>query len=53
MSGVAVATPVPAAGTDALTFVFSLPASAGNTFQALTQDLTITYTATQLAGTAR
>ena len=53
MSAVAVATAVAAAGTDALTFVFSLPASAGNTFQALTQDLTITYTATQLAGTAR
>ncbi len=29
------------------------PTSAGNAFQALTQDLTITYTATQLAGTAR
>jgi hypothetical protein len=53
MSAVAVATPVAAAGTDALTFVFSLPASAGNTFQALTQDLTITYTATQLAGSAK
>lgn len=41
------------AGTDALTFAFSLPVSAGNTFQSLTQDFTITYTATQLAGAAR
>jgi spore coat-associated protein N len=40
-------------GTDAITFLFSLPVSAGNTFQTLTQDLTVTYTATQLAGTAR
>jgi len=53
MLNVAVATPVSAAGTDAITFTFSLPTSAGNAFQALTQDLTITYTATQLAGTAR
>lgn len=50
---------VPASGTiaasasDYLTFVFSLPTGAGNTFQALTQDFTVTYTATQLAGTAR
>jgi hypothetical protein len=40
-------------GTDAVTFLFSLPVSANNTFQTLTQDLAITYTATQLAGTAR
>ena len=40
-------------GTDAITFLFSLPVSAGNTFQTLTQDLTVTYTGTQLAGTAR
>ncbi|HLZ48016.1 MAG TPA: hypothetical protein VKR80_05130 [Candidatus Limnocylindria bacterium] len=40
-------------GTDTLTFDFSLPTSADNTFQSLTQDFTITYTATQLAGTAR
>jgi len=53
MLNVAVATPVAAAGTDAIVYVFSFPAAAGNTFQALTQDLTITYTATQLAGTAR
>ena len=39
--------------TDTLGFTFSLPTSAGNTFQNLTQDFTITYTATQLAGAAR
>ncbi len=44
---------IAAAGTDTLTFDFSLPVAAGNTFQTLTQDFTITYTATQLAGTAR
>jgi hypothetical protein len=40
-------------GTDTLTFDFSLPAAADNSFQTLTQDFTITYTATQLAGAAR
>jgi hypothetical protein len=44
---------VAAGGTDTLTFDFSLPTSAGNTFQTLTQDFTITYTSTQLAGAAR
>jgi spore coat-associated protein N len=44
---------VAAAGTDYLTFVFSLPVAADNSFQGLTQDFTVTYTATQLAGTAR
>ena len=44
---------IAAAGTDTLTFDFSLPTSAGNTFQNLSQDFTITYTATQLAGSAR
>jgi len=44
---------VAASGTDTLTFDFSLPAGAGNTFQSLSQDFTITYTATQLAGAAR
>ncbi|HEV2009537.1 MAG TPA: hypothetical protein VGS17_00730, partial [Candidatus Limnocylindria bacterium] len=44
---------VAASGTDALTFDFSLPTSADNTFQTLTQDFTITYTSTQLAGAAR
>ena len=40
-------------GTDTLTFDFSLPTSAPNAMQTLSQDFTITYTATQLAGTAR
>ena len=50
---------IPASGTiapsatDTLTFVFSLPATADNSFQGLSQTFTITYTATQLAGTAR
>jgi hypothetical protein len=44
---------IAAAATDTLTFDFSLPAGADNTFQTLSQDFTITYTATQLAGTAR
>jgi spore coat-associated protein N len=49
---------IPASGTiaaagDYLTFVFSLPSTAGNTFQSLAQDFTVTYTATQLAGAAR
>ena len=44
---------VAAGATDTLTFDFSLPTSAGNTFQTLSQDFTITYTATQLAGAAR
>ncbi|HAF11066.1 MAG TPA: hypothetical protein DCK98_13430 [Chloroflexi bacterium] len=44
---------VAAGGTDTLTFDFLLPTSADNTFQTLTQDFTITYTGTQLAGTAR
>ncbi len=39
--------------TDTLTFTFSLPSTADNSFQGLTQTFTITYTATQLAGTAR
>ncbi len=53
MQNVAIAAPVSAGGTDTITYAFSLPASAGNSFQTLTQDLTITYTATQLAGAAR
>jgi len=50
---------IPASGTIAggttqtLTYVFSFPNTAGNTFQGLSQDFTITYTATQLTGTAR
>ena len=44
---------VAASGTDTLSFTFSLPTTADNTFQNLTQDFTITYAATQLAGAAR
>jgi hypothetical protein len=44
---------IPSAGTQTLTYVFSFPTTAGNTFQGLNQDFTITYTATQLAGSAR
>lgn len=53
MGTVAVASTVAAGAADTLSYVFSLPTTAGNTFQSLTQDLTITYTATQLAGAAR
>lgn len=53
MGTVTVATPVAAGATDAVSYVFTLPTTAGNTFQSLAQDLTITYTATQLAGAAR
>lgn len=41
------------AATDTLAFLFSLPAAADNSFQGLSQTFTVTYTATQLAGTAR
>lgn len=41
------------AGTDTLTFVFSLPGTADNSFQGLSQTFTVTYTATQMAGAAR
>jgi thiamine monophosphate kinase len=44
---------IAASGGEYLTFVFTLPTSAGNTFQGLTQDFTVTYIATQLAGAAR
>jgi len=44
---------IAAAATDTLTFAFSFPSGAGNTFQTLSQDFTVTYTATQLAGAAR
>lgn len=50
---VAASPTVALSGTDTLTFDFSLPVTADNTFQTLTQDFTITYTATQLAGAAR
>lgn len=46
------ATIAPAA-TDTLTFVFSLPLAADNSFQGLSQTFTVTYTAAQLAGAAR
>ena len=41
------------AGTDTLTYDFTFPTAAGNTFQSLNQDFTVTYTATQLAGSAK
>jgi hypothetical protein len=41
------------AATDTLTYDFTFPAGAGNTYQTLAQDFTITYTATQLAGSAK
>jgi spore coat-associated protein N len=44
---------IAASGTDTLTYNFSFPSTAGNTFQSLNQDFTITYTATQLAGSAK
>lgn len=44
---------IAAGATDTLTYDFSFPSSAGNTFQSLSQDFTITYTATQLAGSAK
>ena len=42
-----------ASATDTLTYDFSFPTAAGNSFQNLSQDFTITYTATQLAGSAK
>jgi hypothetical protein len=44
---------IAAGGTDTLTYDFSFPSGAGNTFQTLAQDFTVTYTATQLAGSAK
>ena len=44
---------IAASGTDTLTFDFTFPTSAGNTMQSLAQDFTVTYTATQLAGSAK
>jgi hypothetical protein len=44
---------IAASGSEYLTYVFSLPTAAGNNMQGLTQDFTITYTATQLSGSAR
>ena len=44
---------IAASGTDTLTYDFTFPSGAGNSFQSLNQDFTITYTATQLAGSAK
>jgi hypothetical protein len=44
---------IAAGATDTLTYDFSFPSTAGNSFQNLSQDFTVTYTATQLAGSAR
>lgn len=44
---------IAALATDTLTFDFSFPSTGTNAMQGLTQDLTITYTATQLAGSAK
>ena len=42
-----------AGSTDTLTYNFSFPTSGTNAMQGLTQDFTVTYTATQLAGSAK
>jgi hypothetical protein len=44
---------IAAGATDTLTYDFTFPTTADNTFQNLTQDFTVTYTATQLAGGTR
>jgi len=44
---------IAASATDTLTYDFSFPTSGTNTMQNLSQDFTITYTATQLAGSAK
>jgi hypothetical protein len=44
---------IAAGATDTLTFDFAFPTSGTNAMQGLTQDMTITYTATQLAGSAK
>jgi len=44
---------IAALGTDTLTFDFTFPTSGTNAMQGLTQDFTSTYTATQLAGSAK
>lgn len=53
LAGLASGTTVPAGDTEVLTYVFSLPSSAGNDFQGLSQGIGLTYDATQLAGQAR
>ncbi len=44
---------IAAGATDTLTYDFTFPAAAGNSMQTLAQDFTVTYTATQLAGSAK
>jgi camelysin-like metallo-endopeptidase len=44
---------IAASTTDTLTYDFSFPSTGTNAMQNLTQDFTITYTATQLAGSAK
>ena len=44
---------IAAAATETLTYVFSFPSAADNTYQTKTETFSINYTATQLAGTAR
>jgi hypothetical protein len=44
---------IAAGGTDTLTYNFTFPSSATDSFQNLTQTFTITYTAAQLAGSAK
>lgn len=44
---------IAAGATDTLTYDFAFPSSGTNAMQGLTQDFTITYTATQLAGSAK
>lgn len=44
---------VPGGGTEVLTYVFSLPNSAGNAFQGQNQGIEIRYDATQLPGLER
>ena len=53
LSSIATGVEVEAGGTEVLTYVFSLPSSAGNSFQGLSQGVGISYDATQLAGAAR
>ena len=53
LSSIETGVEVAAGSTEVLTYVFSLPNSAGNSFQGLSQGINISYDATQLAGTAR
>ena len=53
LSSVETGIEVAAGSTEVLTYVFSMPNSAGNSFQGLSQGVGITYDATQLAGAAR